>query len=242
MDPRSRAPSEEAPPRPVPWDQHAGALPAPDLRAKLLAAARAKPASTTRERAGRRWRLALGAALPAVALFGALGVGPKGRPLALTVLMVVGWALVACAATTLAFWGRSPLGPSRPALGLLGAAAPLSALAVSAIGMLFFPDTWSGAVTSSTHTACMVLGGALGAAPLGAMLLYFQGSDPVAPGLRGAGFGAVSGAWGGAGMMMLCPHHTFAHVAIGHVLPMALFALAGAGLGAALLRVRPRPA
>jgi len=232
----------EAPPRPVPWDEHAGAHPAPDLRARLLAATRAKPAPTTSDRARRQWLLALAAVLPAALLLAALGVGPKGRPVALTGFVVVGWGLVACTATALAFAGRSPLGPSRPALGLLGAAAPLSALSVSVIGMLLFPDTWSGAVTLSTHAACMMLGGALGAAPLGAMLVHLRGSDPVAPGLRGAGLGAVAGAWGGAGMMLLCPHHTFAHVAVGHVLPMVLFALAGAGLGAAVLRVRPRPA
>ena len=239
MTPR---PQEAAPPRPVPWDEHAGALPAPELRARLLAATRAQPAPTTGDRARRRWLLALAAALPAALLLTALGAGPKGRPLALTAFVVVGWALVACAATALAFAGRSPLGPARPALGLLGAAAPLSALSVSAIGMALFPDTWSGPLPPSAHAACMVLGGALGAAPLGAMLAHLRGSDPVAPALRGAGLGAVAGAWAGAGMMLLCPHHTLAHVAIGHVLPMALFALAGAGLGAAVLRVRPRPA
>lgn len=226
-------------PRPVPWDEHAGALPGAELRARLLAATRARPAATTRASARRRWGLAVAAALPAVPFFAAIGVGLRGRPVALAALVVVGWTLVASVATALAFAGRSPLGPSRPTLGLLGVAVPAASFAVSAVGMALFPDTWSGVTTLTHHATCMLGGVLLSAAPLAAMLVHLRGSDPVAPGLRGAGLGAVAGAWGGAVTILLCPHHTLAHVALGHVLPMALLALVGAALGAAVLRLRP---
>ncbi len=239
MSDHSRPSPTPEPPRPVPWEPSAPVALPLALRARLLAATRAAPAKTTRDLATRRWVLLVAAALPALGVLGGLGVGLKGRPLALGLVVWAGWSLTAVACTAVAFAGRSPLGPSRRALAALGALAPVAALTISMLGMALYPDTWTGALEPAHHAMCVGLAFAMGSAPLGAMLLHLRGTDPVGPRARGAALGAVAGAWGGAGTMLLCPHHTPAHALLAHVLPVALFVGVGALVGGSVLALRP---
>jgi hypothetical protein len=220
-------------------DERKGPHPSSALRERILAKSRAIPSPTAAEVAKKRALLLVGALVPALVLLGALGVGPKGRPLALAVLVAVGWGAIASATTALVFSARSPLGPSRPMMGWLAASAPLLALSISAVGMILYPDTWSGALPPKAHAVCMVLGFAMGGAPFGAMMVHLRGLDPVRPSSRGAALGATAGTWAGTGMMLLCPHHDFVHVLVGHVLPVALFAAFGALVGSKVLALRP---
>lgn len=220
-------------------DPRRGPHPSAALRELVLAKTRAVPSPTAAEVAKKRARLAVAALVPAFVLLAALGVGPKGRPLALAVLVAVGWGAIATATTALVFSARSPLGPSRPMMGWLAACAPLLALSISAVGMAIYPDTWSGALPPKTHAACMILGFAMGVAPLVAMMVHLRGIDPVRPLARGAALGATAGTWAGTGMMLLCPHHELVHVLVGHVLPVALFAALGAVVGSKVLALRP---
>ncbi len=217
-------------------------LPSAALRERILSKARATPAPNASEVAKKRAALAGAALVPALVILGVLGVGPKGRPLALALFVSIGWGAIAVTCSLFAFSGRSPLGRSRPALAVLAALAPTLALSISAVGMALYPDTWSGVLAPQHHAMCMMFGLAMGAAPLAAMMFHLRGLDPVSPRARGAALGATAGAWAGAGAMLLCPHHTLAHVLLGHVLPVALFALLGALIGGPVLALRPRAA
>ena len=216
------------------------ALPSAALRERILSKARAAPAPNASEVAKKRVALAVAALVPALVLLGVLGIGPKGRPLALALLVSVGWGAIAVTCSLFVFSGRSPLGRSRPALAVLAALAPTLALSISAIGIVLYPDTWSGVLAPQNHAMCMMFGLAMGAAPLAAMMFHLRGLDPVSPHVRGAALGATAGAWAGTGAMLLCPHHTLAHVLVGHVLPVVLFALIGAIVGGRVLALRPR--
>ncbi len=213
-------------------------LPSSALRGLLAAQVEAR-LSPTRRALIRTQRLALLAALvPMVGLVAFLGAGLKGRPLPLTLLVVVGWTAVAVVGTRILMGSPSPLGASRPRLLLLAVLAPLAELSVSGVGMLLWPDTWSGALGVHAHLTCLMIGLAMGLAPLAALLWLHRGSDPVRPAALGAGLGGTAGTWGGAGSMLLCPHHSPLHVLIGHAVPVVLFALMGALVGAHVVALR----
>lgn len=215
-------------------------LPSAELRARILAKTREAPSPTRAEVSKKRIPLVLGALVPAIVVVALLGLGPKGRPVELALLVSFGWAAVAMATTSLALGSRSPLGPSRPVLGLLAASAPILQLSISALGMALFPDTWSGVLGPKNHATCMMLSAFMGAAPLGAMLFHLRGLDPVSPHVRGAALGATAGAWAGTGAMLVCPHHGAIHVLVGHVLPVVLFTLAGLVVGGRVLALQAR--
>ncbi len=220
-------------------DPRRGPHPSAALRELILAKTRTVPSPSAAEVAKKRAWLVVAALVPALALLVALGAGPKGRPLALAVLVALGWGAIASACTALVFSARSPLGPSRPMMGWLAASAPLLALSISAVGMILYPDTWSGALPPKAHAVCIFLGFAIGMAPFVAMMVHHRGLDPVRPLARGAALGATAGTWAGTGMMLLCPHHELVHVLVGHVLPVALFAAFGALVGSKVLALRP---
>jgi len=76
--------------------------------------------------------------------------------------------------------------------------------------------------------------------PFIAFTFLRRGSDPVAPRLTGAAIGAVSGVIGAVGIELRCSHATFFHVAVGHVLPVALLAMLGALVAGRVVAVRAR--
>jgi len=215
------------------------ALP-PDLRARVLAAARAEP-SPTRAQTRRRAAIAL-AAGAAAALLGVpvFGVETTLRPHALVVTTVVGWGLIALAYTLAALArGRAMLGLPRAALVTLAiAAAPLLfGWAVMWTHVFGASEITTG---SPVHFRCFAATLLLAAGPFIAFAAVRRGTDPVHPIATGALLGAAAGAWGSVMIDLHCPVSTTAHIAFGHVLPALALAIAGAAIGARILGVRGR--
>jgi hypothetical protein len=208
------------------------------LRDAILAKAKAKRSPTVRDVGKQRALLVLAALVPAAIVLAAMGIGPKGRPLALASLVTVGWSAVAVAASALVFSGKSPLGPSRPRMRSLALLAPVSLLVVTGLGLALFPDTWSGVLGPKNHASCMGLGLVMGLAPLASMLVHLRGTDPTDPAAHGAALGATAGTWAGVGTILLCSHHTAEHVLVGHVLPVLVFTALGALLGSRVLALK----
>jgi hypothetical protein len=211
----------------------------PDLRAKILAAARNEP-SPTRARTLRAAAIAiaLGYALSLVLFIAFGGAETTLRPVSLIVTTAAGWSAVALACTWGAFGrGRSMLGRSRELLvAIVVAVAPLLlAWAVLWTSVLPTPDLHPGA---SLHIKCFRATLALALGPFIAFMFVRRASDPVHPRATGAAIGAAAGAWGSVMIDLHCPASTAEHIALGHVLPTLGLAAIGAWLGQRVLGVR----
>jgi len=90
------------------------------------------------------------------------------------------------------------------------------------------------------HLVCIEFTTLMALGPFIAFTFLRRGSDPVAPRLTGAAIGAVSGVIGAVGIELRCSHATLVHVALGHVLPVALLAMLGALVAGRIVAVRAR--
>jgi hypothetical protein len=214
-------------------------LPPPDLRARVLAAARSEPA---RSRASGTQRRALAIALGFTAAlgFGAFVASPKlgGRPAGYVILLTAAWMSVAVVASWGALSrGRSMLG--RPIAQRIGIAlvTPVALIGAALVGNMLWPQTVGGYPGLVKDALCAAFTMMFAAGPLVAFLMVFRRSDPVAPGLSGAALGAAAGAWGAFGIELFCNCPAPGHVILGHVLPVLLLALIGAAIGGRALRV-----
>lgn len=217
--------------------------PSAELRARVLAAARAQPART-RPAGARRDALvvALGFAIP-VAVSVAIG-GPGTRlPLAYTAALGVAWLLVSFVAT----WegvgrGRSMLGRPNVVRALVVGLTPVALLVTASLAALVWPETLAVPAGLPEHVVCVAFTLVFALGPLVAFAIVRRHSDPVAPRLTGAALGAASGAWGALGIELHCGHASAFHVVVGHVLPVLALAAVGAVLGERVLGVRaPSP-
>jgi len=210
-----------------------------ELRERVLAKARAIPSPDARAVARRRRAaIAIGAAT-SVTLLGALGLRLGGRPLPFVALSAAGWALLAAAMT----WAAAHRGPTMLGLArrVLFGAAIAAAPAVLAWVMactLGWPGVREPAAGVAVNVACLIATSVLSLGPLLALGYLRRGSDPVHPRATGAAIGASAGAWGGALIDLHCGIVHPVHVALAHVMPIAVFALIGAALGARLFGVR----
>jgi hypothetical protein len=214
-------------------------LPPPDLRARVLAAARSEPARS-RSAGIRRRALAIALGFAAAVAFGALVARPKlgGRPAGYVALVGAAWIAVALVASWGALArGRSMLG--RPIAQRIGIAlvTPVALSAVALIGNWLWPQTVEVHAGFVKDALCGAFTMIFAAGPLVAFLAVFRGSDPLAPGMGGAALGAAAGAWGAFGIELFCNCPYPGHVLIGHVLPVLLLALVGAAIGDRTLRV-----
>jgi hypothetical protein len=66
----------------------------------------------------------------------------------------------------------------------------------------------------------------------------FRHHNPVA---TGAALGAACGAAAGVMVELWCPVAAPRHVAVGHILPIAIVSVVGALMGARVIAMRPRP-
>ncbi len=134
--------------------------------------------------------------------------------------------------------GRRGLGPK--ALLLIAATlvvAPLYTL-VSAVHPLRSPA--GDAAARALHPEglpCALVAFGVGGLALAAFGLALWRAVPVAPVLRGAALGAAAGAWAGLALFLQCPAYETMHIFVGHVLPVAAFAVAGAVVLPRLLRL-----
>jgi len=172
----------------------------------------------------------------ALAIFdGAGGLGhAKARPLGTTTAIAGGWALFSVALSWIVLArGRSTLG-REPALVFVAALATPVALVA---WMPLFHGSYAEPFVRFGWR-CLGYDLLMAALPLASLLVLRRGVEPRSPWALGAGLGAVSGAWGGVLVDLWCPLTNLPHVAVGHVLPIALLVAAGALLGQRVLGVR----
>jgi hypothetical protein len=212
----------------------------PELRARVLAAARAEP---SRLMGSSRVTSAVGFALAflPIALFDLRSVALHGRPLGFVVLNAIGWAALAATATWGAVGrGRSMLGRPQSWLLAVAVATPLGLLAVVCAGYLPWPAATAIEGTPFGDFVCFDAVVVLALGPLTAFAVARRRSDPIHPALTGAALGAAAGAWGAFALAIHCPVTSLAHVLTGHVVPVLLVAAVGALLGAKLLALKEK--
>ena len=90
------------------------------------------------------------------------------------------------------------------------------------------------------HVACFVYSLLIASGPFAAMTWIRRGSDPVNPRLTAAAYGVAAGLLAGVLMDVHCAYADVEHIVLGHVLPVAGFAVLGWLLGERLLGVRVR--
>jgi hypothetical protein len=209
------------------------------LRARALAAARAYPSPTRQQARVRHGVLGLGMLLVPIALFIALGgVRREPRQESLLLWTAGGSLAIAASAVTLAFRrGRSMLGRSR---GLLVAVAVLTPIALT-IWKLAASSAYPAMMRPWVERPgfrCLGLSCVLSLAPLLGALLLRRGSDPTHPHATGAALGAAVGAGIWVLVDLWCPVGYAPHIALGHLLPVALTVFIGATLGGRVASLR----
>ncbi len=213
------------------------ALTPPDaLRARVLAAAAAKPSPT--RTAGKR--VAIGLVVASIALAGIVfevagGFGhAEGRPVTLTIAIAAGWALVSAALTWLAIGRGGSTLPRRP---VLLASAALAAPIAAFVWLHLFHGTYEEPFQRVGYR-CLAYTLIIAALPLASFFVVRRGIEPRRPAALGAAVGATCGAWAGLVVDIWCPLSNASHVLVGHVIPLAALAFVGALLGIRMLGVR----
>ncbi len=220
-----------------------------DRKQQLLALVRSQPSPT---RVQHRWRtfvVAAAAVAIVIALFFALGGARPGghhhpgssveRPVSLMLLTSLGAAvLVALALWGLSGRGGSMLGRHRAWLFALSALVVVSLVIWKVVASSQFPDM-SQPWPARQGFRCLGLGLLLGVWPLAALSFSRARSDLVHPRATGAALGVTAGACAWLLVNLWCPVAHFPHLVVGHVLPIMLFALAGAWIGRRWIAMTP---
>jgi hypothetical protein len=213
-----------------------------DLKARILESARATRSPPRRASQLHVWLVLPSSIIVAAALFFAfdgLHHG-EGRPSWFYVASSLGWMAVA----TLSLWaafgrGGSALGRSRPWLTAVAIGTPA----------LLFAMMFAFAVVHPSVTLlhperlglkCLGLTVAGAVFPLLSLAFIRRGSDPVHPVATGAALGAACGAAAGVMVELWCPVAAPRHVAVGHILPIAIVSVFGALMGARVIAMRTR--
>lgn len=214
----------------------------PDLKQRVLEAARRAPSPPRAVVARRRAVALFVGALPA--LVGAARPVVGQRPIAFVLFTALGWGLLAVAAT----WGslgarasgggRTMGGAPSAWLLALAFATPVLLFALHAAGFVMWPELLGFDCAPAGHLSCAGLTTLFGAGPLAAFVYARRGTDPVHPGLHGAALGVAAGAWGAVSIGVHCPFTAGPHVMLGHIFPLALLGLVGAWLGRRVVAIR----
>lgn len=213
----------------------------PELRARVIEAARREAIPTRTVGTRRRTRaLAMGFG-SLLAMLAILGPRPMGRPDGYIVAVVLAWLPIAAAAT----WagvaqGRSMLGRPAPWLVAVVVLTPVVMMAAWACVALAWPATLHDASGPKQHFICDVMTLALSAGPLVAFGVLRRGSNPVTPRLTGAALGTAAAAWGAIVLHLVCGFTAPLHILLGHMLPIVLLALIGTVLTARTVAVRTK--
>jgi hypothetical protein len=207
-----------------------------DLKARIMKQASAQPAPTRRTEARRAWLLLLGSIAIAIAIFFLRGgVRMTGRPEALVIGTSLGTAAIAAAGTWVVFGRRrSMLGRSSLALCVMALVTP--------VALIFWKVVWSAQFDGALDRwperpgfKCLRLSLMMGALPLFALLFARRRTDPTHPRIVGLAAGASVGLCVALFVDMWCPVAYLPHFLLGHILPIALLALAGVLIGTVLL-------
>ncbi len=208
-------------------------LPAEDLKARVLTAAKRNPAPHRRTV---RLYLAFLIAAIGLILLGALegegGIQWTERPGWFIVGTSLGWAVSASVATWLAGRrGRSMVGRPRALLWAAAIGTPLLLFGWSVLWNFLYPETFHVTHPERIGLKCFDLVLTTAALPLVGLAFWRCRTDPVHPGATGAALGAAMGAWAGLTINLSCESTNPAHVLLGHVGPVAVLVLAGLMLG-----------
>ncbi len=221
-------------------------LVSPELKARILAAAQASPSPTRRPTIVSTRLLVPVATVLAGCLYLAFdGVRHgQGRPPGFLAASIAVWT----GAAILSLWSvvgttRSP--PGRPRGWLLAVALGMPLLVlVSVLALSAVANTAAVPVVAMHRPGlrCLVMTVAAAVVPVLAFLFVRRGSDPVHPASHGAAIGASFGAYAGIMVCLWCPDPSALHAVLGHVAPLLLLALFGAGVGARVLDLPRDPA
>ena len=213
----------------------------PERRNRVLASIGAIPAPTRGELARRRAWLVTSGVLGALALFWVEGgLRATGRPPSL-----VAWTSLGTSCFVgLGMWflfTRARSGHRR-GWSVLGLAtiAPVVAFVLWRYGLGHLYGLTSPWPTRPGYR-CFAMSVATGGILLFALLLAWRRVDPMSPAATGAAFGAGAGLGSALLIDLWCPVSYFPHLLVGHVLPIAFLAAAGATVGRRMLAVLGRP-
>jgi hypothetical protein len=209
--------------------------PPADLRARVLDAVGRVPALSRDVGARRRAVVvARGVAVAAAVGVAAAIHGPeaRGRPVEYVATLEVLWLLLAVLVTWVAV-ARGPSMLGRPVSWKLTVAVltPAALLLAWLPVALAWPHTLHDASGLRSHGVCVAMTFAFAAGPLVAFARLHRASDPLNPRVTGAALGAAAGAWGAVAHGLICGYTSPVHMALGHILPVALLALVGVLVG-----------
>ena len=128
---------------------------------------------------------------------------------------------------------RSMLSPARGRLLAVAIGVPL----LVGAWLVLWHTTYDDPFTRSGWR-CFTLTTLTAPWPFATLAYVSRRVDPRYPGTAGAALGAVAGAWAAVMVELWCPLAVHQHVLVGHVLPLVVIVLAGAALGARMLRLR----
>lgn len=211
------------------------ARPSADLKARVLAAAAARPVPARGTRRA-RWALLALAAIEALIVLYASG-GPRhadGRPAPLGSMIALGCAALATVATAAVYSrARSMLGPRSAVLWIVTLGTPFAIAAWTLAWHVSYVDPFE-----RLGVRCFAM--SVGTAPwlFAALVALRRRVDPLHPRLFGAALGTIAGAWAGVVVVLWCPLADPGHVIRGHLTPFIVLSLAGAWLGKRLFDVR----
>jgi len=211
----------------------------PDLKARILEAARKQPAPTRREVVGRVTATLMSAiAVPLLAFIGFGAVRPGPRPWSLIIATAAGAFGIALAAVWTAF-GRSGqmVGRARAKLLAMTVAAPAT--------FVLWKLLWSGQYDGMTDPwadrpgyRCLAFTILLAAWPFLALSSVRRESEPTHPRALGAALGVATGTCAAVLVDLWCPVAHPGHLLLGHVLPIAILGLVGVWVGDRILAIR----
>jgi hypothetical protein len=213
-----------------------------DLKARILASARATPSSRRPASQVYAWLVLPSSIIVGAVLFFAfdgLHHG-QGRPSWFYVASSVGWLAVATLSVWAAFGrGGSALGRPRPWLTAVAIGTPALLFAMM-FGFAFVHPEVTLLHSERLGLKCLGLTLAGAVFPMLSLVFLRRGSDPVHPVATGAALGAACGAAAGVMVELWCPVAAPRHVAVGHILPIAIVSVVGALMGARVIAMRPR--
>jgi len=213
-----------------------------ELKSRILAAVRARPAPTRRALLLQNGLLlAAGVAVALAVFFYFDGVRVYARPTLLVAVTSSGWFVAAVVATRIAFSrGRSMLGRPTAWLVALVVGAPILLLAWKlAVTAPFGPQMmvwWD----DKPGYLCLEMNLGIGFVLLAVFTAARRRSDPLRPGITGAALGMAAGIAAGVLVDLWCPVAHVEHLLRGHILPLVLLAALGALLGRCFIRLGNR--
>jgi hypothetical protein len=203
---------------------------------RVLAAITSAPSPRRSAQAGRTaMQLVISAGIAGI-LFERFGgfAHSAGRLWQTTAELAGGWA-VACVPLSMAvLWRPKAVLPRRPWLMFaIALGTPIAFFAWTQVFAGTYVEPFS-----RLGWRCMGFTLAAAAVPMSTFLLMRRGIEPRRPMALGAAIGAICGAWASVAVAAWCPLTNAMHVLVGHVLPVVVLGLLGAGLGRSVLAMR----